>query len=407
MVLLGKRLMLLGALILGLALPASAQGSFSIAYRVNEGVITNYDIDQRVRLMRALGAGGTNLRQDATEELINDRLKQEAAASFGASLDRATLDQSIEAYANQRNLTTQSLLARLRRAGVQPESFDEFMTVAVLWRTILQSRFGDQATPSEIDLNAQLNTYAISSSSTIQLGEIVLPYLERGQNATVALATDIVAQLRAGGNFSKLAKQYSRSRTAENGGVIGWVAPGRLPAQISAAIRGLGRNGVADPIYIPTGVVIIKVLDARTVSRQIEVPVSVSLTYADLVIPYGEAGPREANRLANRLRRSLDGCRGVEAHVAELGNGSSLIGPISLNSVDADIGLALARLSPRDSTIMQGSNALRVLVLCDRISQMSPEGRATLRNQLLTQNYNALSEGYLLKLRRNSVIERK
>jgi len=407
MVLLGKRLMLLGALIFGLALPASAQGSFSIAYRVNEGVITHYDIDQRVRLMRALGASGANMRQEAIDALIDDRLKQEAAASLGASLDRASLDQAIETYAQQRNLTTQSLMAKLRRAGVQPESFDEFLTVSVIWRNILRSRFGDQANPSEIDLNAQLNTYAISSSSTLQLGEIVLPYLERGQNATVELATDLVAQLRAGGNFSKLAKEYSRSRTAQNGGVIGWVAPNRLPAQIGAAIRGLGRGGVADPIYIPTGVVIIKVLDARTVSRQIEVPVSVTLTYADLVIPYGDSGAREAGRIANRLRRSLDGCRGVEARVAELGNGSSLIGPVSLNSIDADVGLALARLDPRDSTVLQGSNALRVLVLCDRVSQMSPEGRATLRNQLLNQNYNALSEGYLLELRRNSIIERK
>ncbi len=407
MVLLGKRLLLLGALIFGLALPAAAQGAFSIAYRVNEAVITNYDIDQRVRLMRALGANSPNLRQEATDALIDDRLKQEAAASFGASIERATLDQAIETYANQRNLTTQSLMAKLRRAGVQPESFDEFISVSVIWRNILRSRFGQQANPSEIELNAQLNTFAISSSSTIQLGEIVLPYLERGQDATVALATDIVGQLRNGGNFSKLAKEYSRSRTAEGGGVIGWVAPNRLPAQIGAAIRGLGRGGVADPIYIPSGVVIIKVLDARTVTQQIEVPVSVNLTYAELVIPYADGSAREAGRQANRLRRSLDGCRGLQARAAEFGNGSGVFGPTSLNSVDADIGLALARLDPRDSTIMQASNALRVLVLCDRVSEMSPEGRATLRNQLASQNLNALSEGYLLELRRTSIIERK
>lgn len=407
MVLLGKRLMLLGALIMGLALPASAQGAFSIAYRVNEAVITHYDIDQRVRLMRALGANGSNMRQAAIDALIDDRLKQEAAASFGASLERAALDTAIENYANQRNLTTQSLLAKLRRAGVQPESFDEFLSVSVIWRNILRSRFGQQANPSEIELNAQLNTYAISSSSTIQLGEIVLPYLERGQNATVALATDIVAQLRGGANFSDLAKQYSRARTADRGGVIGWVSPNRLPAQIGAAIRGLGRGRVADPIFIPSGVVIIKVLDARTVSRQIQVPVNVNLTYAELVIPYTPGGENEAGRLANRVQRSLDGCRGLVAQAADFGTGSGVFGPVSLNSIDTDVGLALARLDPRDSTIMQGSNALRVLVLCDRVSEMSPEGRATLRNQLASQNLGALSEGYLLELRRNSIIERK
>ena len=407
MVLLGKRLLLLGALIIGLAGHSMAGGAFSIAYRVNEAVITNYDIDQRVKLLRTLGANGPNMRQQAIDALIDDRLKQEVATGFGATLDRATLDQAIQTYAEQRNLSSQGLFAKLRRAGVQPESFEEFLSISVIWRNILRSRFGAQANPSEIELNAQLNTFAISSASTLQLGEIVLPYLERGQDATVALATSLVGQLRNGGNFSKLAKEYSRSATAAHGGVIGWVAPNRLPAQISAAIRGLSRGGVADPIYIPSGIVIIKVLDARTVTQQIEVPVSVNITYATLVIPFAEGGAREARRLANRTRRGLDGCRGLQARAADFGTGSGVFGPISLNAIDADIGLALARLDPRESTVMQSPNAMRVVVLCDRVSEMSPQGRDVLRGQLAARNFNALSEGYLLELRRSSIIERK
>jgi len=404
---LGKRLSLVAALIIGLALPAQAQGSFSVAYRVNEAVISNYDIEQRVKLLRVLGANMPNIRQAATDALINDRLKQEAADYFGLAVDETTLARSIEEYSAQRNLTPQSLTAMLRRGGVAQETFDEFLTVSLLWRNILRSRFGARATPSEIDLNAQLNTYAVSSSSTIQLGEIVLPYTERGQDATVALATQIVAQLRGGDSFSKLAREYSRSRTAENGGVIGWVAPNRLPEQIGAAIRGLSGGGVADPIYIPSGVVIIKVLDARTVSRQIEIPVSVNLTYAELVVPFSDGGAGEAQRLANRTRRSLDGCRGLTTRAAEYGAGSGVFGPVSLNAIDTEVGLSLARLAPRESTILQGNNALRVLVLCDRVSEMSPEGRDTLRNQLLSQNLNMLSEGYLLELRRSATIVRQ
>lgn len=407
MVFFGKRLLMLIALALGLALPAQAQSSFSIAYRVNQGVVTYYDIDQRVKLLRALGARAPNLRQTAIDALIDDRLKQEAARNFGLAIDQNALAHSLDQYAAQRNMTSQSLLARLRRAGVAKESFEEFLSTSLLWNNILRSRFGAQASPSEIELNAQLNSYAISSSQTIQLGEIVLPYMERGQDATVALATQLVARLKAGENFPTVAKEYSRSRTAENGGVIGWVAPNRLPAQIGAAVRGLGRGGVADPIYIPSGIVIIKVLDARTVSRQIEVPISVNTTYAKLVIPYGTAGGRAALRLANQTRRSLDGCRGLQARAAQFGEGSGVFGPVSLSTIDAAIGLNLARLAPRESTVMQGDNALSVLVLCDRVSEMSLESRNLLRSQLLARNMEALSEGYMLELRRTSIIEQQ
>ena len=407
MVLFIKRLGILAALVFGLALPASAQGRFSIAYRVNTSIVTNYDIEQRIKLLRALGVQDPNLRQTATEALINDRIKQEAAAARGMVIDPNALERAIADYAAQRNLTTDRLLARLRGAGVARESFEEFLSTSLMWNSILRSRFAAQANPSDIELNAQLNAYAISSSQTIQLGEIVLPYLGRGQEATVALAAQLVSQLKAGASFTKLAKDFSRSQTAANGGVIGWVAPNRLPAQIKAAVRGLGRGSVADPIYIPSGIVIIKVLDARTISQQVAVPVSVNITYAKLVIPYGAGGAAEALQRANRTRRGLDGCRGLQARAAEFGEGSGVFGPVSLNAVDAGIGLNLARLAPRDSTVMQENNALSVLVLCDRVSEMSLESRNILRGQLLNRNMNALSEGYLLELRRNAIIEKK
>ncbi len=404
MVWLVKRISLIGALIAGLAMPAFSQGAYSVAYRVNQGVISNYDISQRMKLFRALGDNRPNARQNAIDALIDDRLKAEAAQNFGIAVDQASLARSIENYAQQRNLSAQQLMSKLRSGGVARESFEEFLSVSLVWNSLLRGRFGDQAQPSEIDLNAQLNTYAVSSATTIQLGEIVLPYLGRGQDATVALATQIISQVRGGESFTKLARQYSQSATAADGGVIGWVSPNRLPPQIAASVRGLGRGKVAEPIFIPSGIVIIAVLDARTVSQQIEVPVSVKLTYAELIIPFATGGASDAATQANRLRRSLDGCRGLEARAADYAQGSGVFGPASLGNIDTDIGLALARLDPRESTVLQSSNALRVLVLCDRVSEMSVEGRDALRNQLFSRNLAALSEGYLLELRRNSII---
>ncbi len=376
-----------------------AQSAFSAAYRVNTSIISYYDIDQRVKMMRVLGANGPNLRQAAIDALIDERLEVEAARNFGIDVRPEELARAIDSYAQQRNMSSERLLARLRGRGVSEEAFEDFVTASIIWRTVLRARFGNQAAPTENELNSQLNTFAVASSSSIQLGEIALLYTERGQDATVALATQLVGQLRNGANFQNMARQYSRSRSAQNCGVIGWASPSRLPPQLAAAVRGLRAGQVTEPIFIPSGIIIIKVLDSRTQTQQIAIPSKISVTYAQLVL--------SNTADAERIRRNLDGCRGLEERAATLGNGSRVIGPVALAEVPTDIGLALARLEPRDSDIVNGDNITSVVVLCDRVSEMSGEARATLRNQLFGQNMQNLAEGYLLELRRTSIIEKQ
>ncbi len=391
------------------SLPVSgfAQNAFSAAYRVNTGIISFYDIDQRIKILRVLGATGPDLRQQATNALIDERLQVEAARNFGVTLDPAQLTRGISRYAEQRNLTTERLLAQMRGRGVSVEAFEDFISAGMIWQSLIRARFGNMASPTENELNSQLNTVAISSSSSIQLGEIALLYTERGQNATVALANQLVGQLRGGANFQNMAREYSRSRSSQNGGVIGWVAPNRLPPQLAAAVRGLGRGQVAEPIFIPAGVIIIKVLDSRIQTQQVAIPTKINVTYAHMVLPHAAGQQAETIRTATRLRRDLDGCRGIEARAAEFGNGSGVFGPVALGQIPADIGLQLARLEPRDSALMTGDNQVSVVVLCDRVSEMSDESRAALRNQLTGQNLQALAEGFMQELRRSSIIEKQ
>ncbi len=391
------------------SLPAAsiAQNAFSAAYRVNTSIISFYDIDQRIRLLRALGASGPELRQQAVDALIDERLQVEAARNFGVALDQQQLARAISRYAEQRNLTSERLLAQMRGRGVSVEAFEDFVSASAIWQSLVRARFGNMASPTENELNSQLNTIAVSSSSSIQLGEIALLYTERGQQATVNLANDLVGQLRNGANFQNMAREYSRSRSNQNGGVIGWVAPGRLPPQLAAAVRGLGRGQVADPIFIPTGIIIIKILDSRTQTQQILIPTKINVTYGRLVLPHGTGQQAEAIENATRLRRDLDGCRGLETRVADYGTGSGVFGPVALGQIPANIGLQLARLEPRESALMTGDNQVSVVVLCDRVSEMTDESRAALRSQLTGRNLQSLAEGFMLELRRSSIIEKQ
>jgi len=50
---------------------AQAQNPFAVAIRIDDAVITNYEIQQRIRFMQILNTQG-DLREQAIEALIND-----------------------------------------------------------------------------------------------------------------------------------------------------------------------------------------------------------------------------------------------------------------------------------------------------------------------------------------------
>ena len=54
----------------------------------------------------------------------------------------------------------------------------------------------------------------------LTLAEIALPFEERGEAETQALADDLYRQLSRGANFGAVASEYSRSGSAERGGVL-------------------------------------------------------------------------------------------------------------------------------------------------------------------------------------------
>ncbi|HAV09469.1 MAG TPA: peptidylprolyl isomerase, partial [Rhodobacteraceae bacterium] len=61
---------------------ATAQGLFSPAYIVNDKIVTNFEIDQRAKLLTMLRAPGDPAKV-AREQLIEERLKLEAAQVLG------------------------------------------------------------------------------------------------------------------------------------------------------------------------------------------------------------------------------------------------------------------------------------------------------------------------------------
>lgn len=249
---------------------AHAANPFAPAITVNNGVITQYDIEQRMKLLEALGAN-VDLRKLAVQQLTEDRVKKQAAKEMDIELPEGAIEQGIDEFASGRGLTTEDVNHVLDVRGIDIQTMNDFVESGLLWREVVGQRFRARALPSEEDVDAALKERQTQPQEMLTLAEIALPFEERGEAETQALADSLYRQISRGASFSALASEYSRSGSAERGGLLEPVPADRLPAAFRTQVLLLGPGQVTRPIPISGGLAIVKLV---SIGRQKLPPIS-------------------------------------------------------------------------------------------------------------------------------------
>lgn len=106
--------------------------------------------------------------------------------------------------------------------------------------------------------------------------------------ADEATAKEVYDKLKAGGDFAKLAKEYSSDGSAEAGGELGWFTVGAMVPEFNDAAYALELNTVSEPVKSEFGYHIIEVTDKRAIKdygtleeKKDEIKKTISATKAD------------------------------------------------------------------------------------------------------------------------------
>lgn len=251
--------MALAAALLVLAGPGAvrAQNPFEAAILVNNSVVTVYDIEQRAALLNALGARG-DLRKQAIDQLTEDRLKIQAARAMEIELPEGAIYAGIEEFAAQRGLTMDDVFAALSARNIDRQTMDDFVEAGLMWREVVSTRFRQKAMPSEADLDAAMAQAENQPVEMVELSEIALPFGERGEAETLALAERLSRQLQGGASFAAAAREYSRSPSAAQGGRMEPVPAVTMPPAVRSQVLLLRPGQVTRPIPISGGVAILR-----------------------------------------------------------------------------------------------------------------------------------------------------
>lgn len=242
---------------------AEAANPYDPVLVINGRVVTNYDVSQRVKLLEALGAGG-DLQTMAVQQLTEDRLKLQAGKDLGIELPEGAIPAGVEEFASGRGLTMEDVNLALTARNIDRQTLDDFVEAGLMWREVMSARFRAKAMPTDADIDAAIQRMRTQPVEMMNLAEIALPFAERGEAETQKFADDLYRQLRAGANFADMARTYSRSPTAEAGGVLEPIPATRLPPTFRTEVLLLRPGQTTRPIPISGGLALIKLLSIKS-----------------------------------------------------------------------------------------------------------------------------------------------
>src|SRR3982074_112182 len=137
-------------ILLGCGSPSQAQ---TVAVMVNGEPITNYDIDQRMKLT-FLTTHKPAVRQDVINELIDEKVKIKEGKKFGVDPTSADIDQSYAAMSSRMRITTDQLTKSLESQGIRPDTLKARMKAQMVWTSLVRGRYKESLQVGEKDVAA-------------------------------------------------------------------------------------------------------------------------------------------------------------------------------------------------------------------------------------------------------------
>lgn len=377
---------------------ALAQNLFAPRLYVNGEAITEFEVKQRMLFMQVLRAPG-NLETEAMKALVEDKLRLAEAKRLGMKLSPKDVTQAMNEFASRANLTADQLVAELQTVGISTETYRDFVTAGALWRNIVRAKFGGKVSASEAEVDRALDASSRPSALKLQVAELVIPQEPGAEQASMALAQRLAAEITSEAGFASAARQYSAAPTAQNGGRLpDWLPLANLPPAIASQLMALAPGGVTAPIQVPGAVVLFQLRDIAKDSGA--APVKVQVEWAEFTVP------DDAAKIAH-IRANANSCRELYGQAKGLPPEMMTVKSAPLAEVPQDVALELARLDLNQisTTLRSQPGFKRLIMLCARQAEMeTPLSRDKVKERVINEKLEGLAEGYLEELRSAALI---
>lgn len=274
-----------GVMLLSLAFagsPAFAQETEQkvideVVAQVNDGVITLSRVKRESKTIVDSYVQDGKKRDEAQKlvdekqgeliaNLINEELLMQKAKDMGLDTDvEATINQRLVELMKQNNLKTlDALYAEMQKNGVDArdlrETWRKQITREKVVQKEIQSKLYWQASGKDLKDYYEKHKDKFTQPETVSVSEIFLGFAGRDEAAVREKAKQIYAQLKAGADFEKIAKENDPGAVTQGTGKAEKMRVAEMNEKLAAAIKGVKIGEIASPFEADqVGIVILRI----------------------------------------------------------------------------------------------------------------------------------------------------
>lgn len=275
-----KRLMTLTtAMLLTGMVNAAPQLLDRVVAIVDDDIIMESELSQRMESVRVQNRDkdmpdSAALREQVLERMITESVQLQMADRAGIRISESQLNDAMSRIAGQNNMTLGEFQQAMVKEGVSFNFAREQIRNEMRISRVQQYQVGEriQITDQDVDYFLASDIGRMASAAEYRLRHILIAVPSGASaddyQAAEKKSRDLVAELRKGAEFSRVAMAESSGRTALNGGDMGWRKEGQLPSIFAEVTPKMAIGDVSEPIRTASGFHIIKLEDKRGGSTQ-------------------------------------------------------------------------------------------------------------------------------------------
>ncbi len=237
---------------------------------VNDEIILYSELRKKVDKLKSRLKGSFSeglLEKQVLEQMIQEKLVEQEMKRLRIVVNEQKVNAFIESIKNEQNLTDEQFMRKLQQEGISLDEFKEDIKKEIVRATLIEKVFQSKTVITDADVERYISSHPERVITKVKLSAIYLPQDEKSISAE-----EILKKIKAGADFSELARKYSKGLNAQEGGNLGWINIDELAEDLKRVVASMSPGDVSSPIYTGKGNLIIKLEDK--VSERIQLSIT-------------------------------------------------------------------------------------------------------------------------------------